>query len=139
MAKSALDAAGIDAELIDAETARLNWLYTQAIGGIKLVVRFSESERALEVLHGIWTEDPLPPAAAEPQPQPQIILTCPECQSANVQKIPRLLIFSFIAVLLYGASVALGHAEIFAAAIGAIGLVFLFAPGYRCQDCGSRF
>ena len=139
-ARSALDAAGIYAYLIDAELVRLNWLYTQAIGGIKVVVRYEDSDRALDVLKGLWPESTEPPATeemivAEPAAPP----SCPECGSKNAQKLPRVMIFLFVSVVLLGAGVALGHQELFVLAIIVIGVVLMFAPTFRCADCAARW
>lgn len=139
-ARSALVAAGIGAYLIDAELVRLNWLYTQAVGGIKLVVRYEDSDHALDVLKGLWPESTEPPldeemVATEPKAPP----SCPECGSKNALKLPKLTIFLFISVVLMGAAIALGHLETFVLAIMVIGVVLMFAPSFRCADCAARW
>jgi hypothetical protein len=47
MAKAALAEAGIQSELGDENLVTMNWLLSNAVGGIKLVVREEDAERAL--------------------------------------------------------------------------------------------
>jgi hypothetical protein len=48
-----LVSAGIDAQLHDEQTAGLNWLYTAAIGGVRLVVPSTEESAARELLNSL--------------------------------------------------------------------------------------
>ncbi len=48
--KSVLDAAGIRCFLQDANVVRMDWLWSNAMGGIKLVVSEAESEDAEKIL-----------------------------------------------------------------------------------------
>ncbi len=49
-ARSALQAAGIDAVLADDEIVALNWLYSNAVGGVKVLVAEEDEERAAAIL-----------------------------------------------------------------------------------------
>ena len=53
LAKSALANAGIDAHLGDDNLVSMNWLLANAVGGIKLIVREEDAERALEIYREI--------------------------------------------------------------------------------------
>lgn len=48
--KSVLDAAGIRCYLQDANMVRMGWLWSNAMGGIKLVVREADVEDAAKIL-----------------------------------------------------------------------------------------
>jgi hypothetical protein len=50
IAKSALDSAGIFAFLRDENTVRVDWFWSNAIGGIRLQIRPEDAEAAEEVL-----------------------------------------------------------------------------------------
>jgi DNA-directed RNA polymerase subunit M/transcription elongation factor TFIIS len=70
LAVSKLQGSGVEAWLRDEATANLYWLYSNAIGGVKVEVRDEDFERALEVLD-------LPKESSE-------LLKCPHCGSENV-------------------------------------------------------
>jgi hypothetical protein len=48
--KSVLDAAGIACFLQDDNVVRMDWLWSNAMGGIKLLVRAKEAEEAEKIL-----------------------------------------------------------------------------------------
>jgi len=50
LAKGALAAQGIDAVLADEQVVGINWLYSDAIGGVKLAVETESVEHAVDVL-----------------------------------------------------------------------------------------
>jgi hypothetical protein len=50
LAKSILDSAGIQGYLIDENTIRMDWFYSNALGGIKLQVRETDAAAAAELL-----------------------------------------------------------------------------------------
>ena len=55
LAKSALANAGIDAHLGDDNLVSMNWLLSNAVVGIKLIVREEDAERSLEIYREIET------------------------------------------------------------------------------------
>lgn len=48
--KSVLDDAGIECFLQDDNVVRMDWLWSNAMGGIKLLVREKDAEEALKLL-----------------------------------------------------------------------------------------
>jgi hypothetical protein len=77
LARAELESFDIDATLADVDTISLNWLWSNALGGVKVRVLESEVEDALSIL------------AAEPsdestggQNEPGAV-TCPSCGSRN--------------------------------------------------------
>ncbi|HVK16195.1 MAG TPA: DUF2007 domain-containing protein [Fimbriiglobus sp.] len=57
LARNVLEEAGIDAVLTDAEIVAMDWLISNAVGGIKVQVREEDAERAAEVLAGEFGEE----------------------------------------------------------------------------------
>jgi hypothetical protein len=51
LAKGALDAAGIESHLLDENLVRLDWFYSNAIGGVRLCVRVEDASAAFRVLN----------------------------------------------------------------------------------------
>ena len=52
LAKTRLEAEGIDCVLTDEHITSMNWFWVPAIGGVRLQVRESDAERAVEILEG---------------------------------------------------------------------------------------
>lgn len=69
LAASLLEGNDIECEVLDAETVSMDWMYSQAVGGVKLTVAEEDLEAAREVLS-------LPKLETE-------ILACPHCGSSN--------------------------------------------------------
>jgi len=79
LAKGSLESAGIQAYLVDDNMIRLDWFYSNLLGGIKLKVRAEDAEAASEILN---------------QPIPEMLEVegvgnfeqpkCPRCQSLEV-------------------------------------------------------
>jgi len=79
LAKGGLESAGIEAYLVDDNMVRMDWWYSNLIGGIKLKVRPDDVEAANEIL-----SQPIPEAieveGVGSYEQPK----CPQCQSLDV-------------------------------------------------------
>ena len=79
LAKGSLESSGIECFLTDDNMVRVNWLASNLLGGVKLLVNREDAEVAAAVL-----EEPTPEildvegVGAYEQPR------CPECQSLNV-------------------------------------------------------
>jgi len=73
LVRAELEAFDIDASLVDADTISVNWLWSNALGGVKVQVLESEVEDALRVL------------AAQPgeEPDASAATVCPRCGSAD--------------------------------------------------------
>jgi len=70
LAVSKLGGSGVQAWLRDEATANLYWLYSNAIGGVKVEVADEDIERAREILD-------LPKESSG-------LITCPHCGSENI-------------------------------------------------------
>jgi hypothetical protein len=79
LAKGSLDSAGIESYLVDDNIIRLDWFYSNLIGGIKLKVHPEDVETASEILN-----QPIPEnfgvEGIGNYEQPK----CPKCQSLDV-------------------------------------------------------
>jgi len=61
VARSVLDAAGIPSRIADEHLVAADWLYSNAIGGVKLLVTDERAVEALAILDATATEVELPP------------------------------------------------------------------------------
>jgi hypothetical protein len=78
LACSALQAAGLEATVADVNIVSADWLYSNAVGGVKLLVRAEDASTAREVLDT--------PAAVEKRDEPESVdvtdaaePSCPRC------------------------------------------------------------
>ncbi len=71
LARMKLEGSGIEAFIADETLVSMNWLYSNAIGGIRLQVREEDLERAMEIL--------------QLAPSEEGIVTCPRCGSQNIK------------------------------------------------------
>jgi transposase-like protein len=79
MAKSIFDSAGIEGSLIDDNIVRIDWFYSNLVGGIKLMVRQEDAEEALKLLDEAAPEKFALDGTSE-YTQPR----CPKCDSMDV-------------------------------------------------------
>jgi hypothetical protein len=79
LAKGSLDSAGIDCQLVDDNVVRLDWLWSNLMGGVKLLVDREDAEAAEETLSQPIPESFTAADAGEYQ-RPH----CPACQSLDV-------------------------------------------------------
>ena len=119
LARSALQAAGIHVRLADDHIVATNWLYSNAVGGVKVLVPVEDAAAAEAVL--------AVPAEVDPDPVPGggipavAVTTCPRCGSHDVQL------------------VTLGRRLLFLSWLVA-GLPLLpVMRRTKCVDCGHRF
>jgi DNA-directed RNA polymerase subunit M/transcription elongation factor TFIIS len=80
IAKGRLEAEGIDCFIADENIVNMNWLYSNAVGGVKLRVREPDVKRALEIMK---------PGAVEAETTAKVIgdevgVRCPKCNSDDV-------------------------------------------------------
>jgi Putative prokaryotic signal transducing protein len=79
LAKSILDSAGIENFLTDVNTVRMDWLWSNALGGVRLFVKDSDASAAEELLKQSF-QDSFEVEGQERFTQPR----CPVCQSFDV-------------------------------------------------------
>ena len=60
LAKGTLDSAGIESFLVDQNIVQMDWLYSNAVGGVKLLVHEEDASEAAAIL-----DDPIPDPEVE--------------------------------------------------------------------------
>ena len=79
LAKGALDSAEIESFLVDDNMIRMDWFWSNLIGGIKLCVKQEDAEAALDLLEQSIPEE-FEVDGVGPYEQPR----CPKCQSLDI-------------------------------------------------------
>ena len=106
MLRLRLEAGGVPAYIQDENMVQTDWLYSNAIGGVRVQIDEDDADRAKEILQD-------PGIEAEPAQMP----ACPDCASTNTapDELPRRL--SFLSMMLAG-------------------IPFLFSKTrWKCTDC----
>jgi hypothetical protein len=80
LAKGKLESAGIHCFLADSELVRTDWLWSNAIGNMRLQVRAEDAKEAVEILHEPPPEIFLEHEVGEIYQQPR----CPKCNSSDI-------------------------------------------------------
>ncbi|RKU10202.1 phosphoenolpyruvate synthase [Candidatus Poribacteria bacterium] len=122
-----LESEGIECFVTNEHTVTMNWLYSNAIGGVGVQVKAADVERANEILQAV-----LNPNAVGDEPTPTDSemdqegdatseIRCPECGSENVyyEKFSRRLVFASWVIL-------------------TVPLPF-FRKKWKCQECAHLF
>lgn len=76
IAKAQLDALGIPSFIADEHTINMQWLYSDAMGGVRLQVPAEFADQAREVLNEPAEIAPIPESEIGPEPEPDV---CPYC------------------------------------------------------------
>ncbi len=103
-----LEAGGIPAFVQDENTVQMNWLYSNAIGGVRVQINEEDVPKAKEVL-----------VQESPVLEDAVVVQCPFCDSSEteVDELPRRI--SFLSLLLFN-------------------FPLLFARHrYKCRNCGK--
>jgi hypothetical protein len=79
LARGALDSAGLESFLIDESVIRMDWLWSDLLGGVKLCVKREDAEAAAQILNQEIPEK-FSFEGAEDFEQPR----CPQCQSLTI-------------------------------------------------------
>jgi hypothetical protein len=140
-ARSALDAAAIDSFLADEEIIAIDWLFSNAFGGVKLIVRDEDRESSEALLSGAFDEEPLEESVGEAvveEPQ-DVSVRCPSCGSAEVGQVPRLRLFFFFAVVLAAAGYAVDRKGLAFAAVFVVAIAVALISSRSCTACGEKF
>ena len=111
IAKASLESEGIPAYIADEHTINMQWLYSDALGGVRLYVLEEFETEAKAILALNFSEDV--DSAFEEKSE-----TCPQCQSTNFAnytkgKKPAFIVFIFLGFPL-----------------------FFYKHGRKCTDCG---
>jgi hypothetical protein len=80
VAKGLLDTAGINSFLVDEHLVRIDWFWSNLIGGVKLCVHEQDEESALDILDNSFSPR-LEVEGAGIYEQP----SCPKCDSQDIE------------------------------------------------------
>lgn len=115
LAKSKLDSENVPCYLTNKHHVGMNWLYSQALGGVALYVRHQDEKRANLILN--TDESDLITGLEDHFPEPDKADICEKCGSTNLSYINRSRFFGAISLL--------------------FGMPFiLFGVRYKCRECG---
>lgn len=112
IARSQLEAEGIDAWVADEFTIGMQWLYSNALGGVRLQVDAQQLQRAQDILALDRSQDVEEQEGSEP-------LICPCCGSSNTRYQP------------------VGRRLAFLVFLGLDFPLFPVRNAVHCSDCGS--
>lgn len=115
LAKSKLEASGIACFLDNEYTVGANWLYSNALGGVKLNVPDEDAEEAKAIIEEI-------PEALTPEESEGILpaSACPACGSTEIEPQNYTRRFAALTLLITFP-------------------LFLFWKRYHCKSCGHRW
>jgi predicted RNA-binding Zn-ribbon protein involved in translation (DUF1610 family) len=136
-AASALEAAGIEFLLGDENIIGIDWQMAQAVGGVKILVREEDLERASEILSVPAGDQVVEPIIETPETADPIV--CPECGSPEFVAIPRFRIFLLLAAIFIGIGVAVNQQMFGLIALIAVAAGVLLMPTARCTRCLHRW
>jgi hypothetical protein len=125
LAKAYLESEGIETEIRDELTAQVDNFYSNAIGGVKLLVKEEDFQRGMEVLKlGGYITDP----SAEESKIEYVTIEkghnteiCPFCKSDNIsiKKVPS--IWTILVIFIFKAPFP------------------IFKKSYKCYDCEKEW
>ncbi|MDF1780863.1 MAG: DUF2007 domain-containing protein [Alcanivoracaceae bacterium] len=110
IAKASLEAAGIPAFVADENTVNMHWLYSNAMGGVRVLVARASLAEAQRILDGDYSEE-----LEDGEP----LDSCPACGSFNVAAYTKGKKPAFLVFLLLGFP------------------LFSYQHGHKCNDCGA--
>ena len=114
-----LGAGGIDAYVQDENTVQMNWLYSNAIGGVRVQIDETDLEAAREIVA-------LPPVKAGEAGEVELT-ECPDCSSTNTAPDERPRRLAFLSMIF---------------SMVTFGVAFPFAflrRRWQCADCGHTW
>lgn len=118
----------------------LNWMYSNALGGIKVVVREEDYDAAADILDFPAEESHEPaeePKAGKRAPIPA--RHCPACGLTTVIPLRKTQVFTALAVHAAAVGVVLDRLDVAIGAIVVLAIVFVATPSQRCRSCGKLF
>ncbi|WPD22546.1 MAG: hypothetical protein SD837_20460 [Candidatus Electrothrix scaldis] len=117
LAKAKLESEKIYCHLACKHHIGLNWLHSQALGGVRLYVRKQDEDIAEKVLN--TDESQYLSKLGDHFPQPDEDDLCRKCGSQNIAYIKRSRFFGVVSLL--------------------TGLpLYIFGVRYKCKDCGHK-
>lgn len=136
-ARSVLEATGIETFIDNENIVAIDWLMSNAVGSIKVLVREEELERAREILAELPAA--LPAEVQFEKPPVRAPLACPECGSGDVKRIPRLRLFALFVFIAFALGYAFDQFDFAMAGAFAAALIMMLVPSHQCRECTHRW
>ncbi|MDW6094280.1 DUF2007 domain-containing protein [Vibrio rhizosphaerae] len=114
IAKASLDCAGIASYIADEHTVNTQWLYSNAMGGVRLMVAEDDAEEAIQILNSDFSQSVDHELVTE-----SVKDVCPHCGSADLFAFTKGKRPAFLVFLLLGFP------------------LFFYQHGYKCHRCGK--
>jgi hypothetical protein len=129
IARLKLESEEIDCVLIDENLVAMDWLYANAVGGIKLRVPTNEAQRAREILSE--RSKPARDTDFEVCSADDCSLRCPQCGCSNVDRpfLTRRNLWAAVAIMLLSTTV------LFFALPVLFVVYFVWLRPYQCESC----
>lgn len=115
IAKASLEAAGIKSYIADEHTVNAQWLYSNALGGVRLLVSENDAEEACQLLNSDFSQS----VENEADIISDVTTTCPFCGSNDLSPYTKGKRPAFLVFLLLGFP------------------LFFLKHGYKCNHCGK--
>jgi hypothetical protein len=116
LAKGFLESSGLQSYLIDETVIRMDWLWSNALGGIKLCVKSEDAEEAAALLKKNIPDTISVEGIGEIE-QP----VCPQCNSLNISYADMNKRVAYASLLVLGFPISLKHGR------------------WECQECGHQW
>ncbi len=126
MARGKLEAHGIVCYLENENIVGTNWLYSNAIGGVRLQVEKGDAERSLELLNE---------KTGDVSEEKERSLCCPSCLSCDIQGVPKTRAEWFWYFILVSLLTILTLALIWIV----MGLWIIQKKKWKCNQCGYEW
>jgi hypothetical protein len=110
IAKASLDSVGIPAFIADEHTINMQWLYSNAMGGVRLLVAEEDAEQAKNILQTDFSDSVDTSCASSPE-------KCPKCHSEDVAPYTQGKKSAFLVFILAGFP------------------LFFYQHGLKCNQC----
>ncbi|HEX7191597.1 MAG TPA: hypothetical protein VF381_08485, partial [Thermoanaerobaculia bacterium] len=119
----------------------IDWLYSNAAGGIKVVIREEDYDAAADILDfpAEETQEPVEDEDREETPATSPSPQCPACGLTTIAKVPKFRLFAWFFVLFFGVGMAVNQIDLAGAAIAVAAIALVVTPSHRCTTCGERF
>jgi len=111
IARASLESAGIPAFIADEHTISMQWLYSNALGGVKVLVPVEYAEEAKSILNTDYSADVEAQCGTD-------AIACPGCASNNADPHTKGKRSAFVVFMLLGFPLA------------------FYKHGFKCADCG---
>lgn len=118
IARASLESAGITAFVADEHTINMDWLYSNAMGGVRLIVRREDADAARRILEADFSMGVDESFLANEKNRVDVA-HCPSCGSDDVYPFTKGKRPAFLVFILLGFP------------------LFFYQDGLKCKDCGT--